>query len=141
MGSVGTHPPPETSPMLPSMQTCDATSPIRIDCQTTRFNGATASSKGTRPVCRLPLSALLPSTRECHPWRPAAVLQYDTDTATDHQSHGDVQGTSCWPPICKVFFFCNLGRKQAGNLGIHNPVPIESTAMPNHQPCLHITRS
>jgi len=41
--------------------------------------GATASSKGTQLVCRLPLAALYPLTRGCHPWRPAAVLQYGID--------------------------------------------------------------
>ena len=69
-------PPASNSDCLPLEQPS-----IRIDLPDNTSNGATASSKGTRPVCRLPLSALLPSTRECHPWRPAAVLQYDTDTA------------------------------------------------------------
>ncbi|CAE1169954.1 unnamed protein product [Acanthosepion pharaonis] len=34
--------------------------------------GANPSSEGTDPFCRLPLPTLMPSTRGCTPWRPAA---------------------------------------------------------------------
>jgi len=58
----------------------------RADCSThlvlphNTTGGAIASSEGTQQGCRLPLSALHPLTREYHPWRPAAVLQYGGDT-------------------------------------------------------------
>jgi hypothetical protein len=39
-------------------------------------NGATASSKVTQPVCRLPLTALYPPTSDVQSRRPAAVLGY-----------------------------------------------------------------
>ena len=39
-------------------------------------SGATASSEGAQPVCRLPLAAFRPSTSGFSPRRPAAVIQY-----------------------------------------------------------------
>jgi len=39
-------------------------------------SGATASSKGTQPVCRLPLAAFTLLTSDVKSWRPAAVMQY-----------------------------------------------------------------
>lgn len=38
--------------------------------------GAIASSQGMRLVCRLPLAALHPLTRDVLSWRPAAVIRY-----------------------------------------------------------------
>lgn len=40
-------------------------------------SGANVSSKGTHPVCRLPLAALRPWTSGVWPRRPAAVIQYE----------------------------------------------------------------
>ena len=58
--------------MIPStVQTTNLQSPHR--CATV---GAIVSSKVTRLHCRLPLAALLPSTRGVQPWRPVAVLWY-----------------------------------------------------------------
>jgi hypothetical protein len=39
--------------------------------------GATASSEGTQPVCRLPLAAFVTLTSGIQPRRPAAVIRYD----------------------------------------------------------------
>ena len=40
-------------------------------------SGATASSEGAQPVCRLPLAAFRLSTSDFSSRRPAAVIQYD----------------------------------------------------------------
>jgi len=40
-------------------------------------SGATASSKGAQPVCRLPLAAFHPWTSDFSSRRPAAVIQYE----------------------------------------------------------------
>jgi len=46
----------------------------RTERQGDPASGAIASSQGTRPICRLPLAALHPLTRDDLPWRPAAVI-------------------------------------------------------------------
>jgi len=55
-------------------------------------NGATESSKGTRPVCRLPSAALALQTSGFEPRRPAAVMQHGE--ASSARRYTGATGTS-----------------------------------------------
>jgi hypothetical protein len=61
-------------------------------------SGANVSSKGTHPVCRLPLAALRPWTSGVWPRRPAAVIQYEAQGPETRSARGPFIGASDVPP-------------------------------------------
>lgn len=137
---------------------------IEADCSThlvlphNTTGGAIASSEGTQQGCRLPLSALHPLTREYHPWRPAAVLQYGVGHRCGPRNLKDVQGAfhlpqakaiqqslfskpliasvHCWP-LCR----CQAEIDWNTRKEISNWVLQMSTSIAVSQQCRRITRS
>ena len=82
VAGVGSPPTQQQNPPGPysppqSANGANATAPYRFLASrghgpTDPVLGANPSSEGTDPFCRLPLPTLMPSTRGCTPWRPAA---------------------------------------------------------------------
>jgi len=108
--------------------------------------GATASSEGTRPVCRLPLTALLPSTRGYHPWRPAAVLQYGKDagatfvasgTFKEHLVGRQSESQDSLPISLGFRRFALI----SCTIRYNSPDAKKSIAMPDNRPWHHTTRA
>ena len=108
-------------------------------------SGATASSKGTQPVCRLPLAAFTLLTSDVKSWRPAAVIQYDDQGlgrqcpcrpfsgASDHHHFGVVAHSCHHPEQSSAHTSCT----QQGFWLLHtspNPAPEHSFIMGRERP-------
>lgn len=73
-------------------------------------SGATASSEGAQPVCRLPLAAFRPLTSDVMSRRPAAVMQYEHEGSGARPiAHRPFIGASD-SRVCSVADTCVLRR-------------------------------